>query len=158
MQLPLAELAVGDLKRLANLLAETGDVNLLDRKTLQSLAKALLGEAAQKDITVLNGVGIQHVVFNNRTYQTYVWNGTAYWFGESPPDSAFVIGDSPSAQIAGTHDNWVESIGAKLSGNHYLIVLVAHALASALRRPFDQPRTVLIIVGPSAARVKIVVA
>jgi hypothetical protein len=90
VQLPLAELAVGDLKRLANLLAETGDVNLLDRKTLQSLAKALLSEAAQKDITVLNGVGIQHVVFNNRTYQTYVWNGTAYWFGESPPDSAFV--------------------------------------------------------------------
>lgn len=32
VQLPLAELAVSDLKRLANLLAETGDVNLLDRK------------------------------------------------------------------------------------------------------------------------------
>ena len=149
VQLPLAELAVSDQKRLASLLAETGDVNLLNRKTLQSLAKALLSEATQKDITVLNGVGIQRVVFDNRTYQAYVWNGTAYWFGGPPPDSAFVIGDSPSAQISGTHDDWVKTIGSKLPGNHYLIMLVAHTLASALRRLFDQPRTALSIVGPS---------
>lgn len=149
VQIPLAELAVSDLKRLANLLAETGDVNLLDRKALQSLAKALLSEAAQKDITVLNGVGIQRVTFNNRTYQAYVWNGTAYWLGEVPPDSTFVIGDSPSAQTAGTHDDWVQRIGSKMPGNHYLIMLVTHTLASVLRRPFDQPRTAFIIVGPS---------
>ena len=149
VQIPVAELAVGDVKRLASLLAEIGHVDMLDRRMLQDLARALLSEANQKRITVLNGVGIQRVFFDDHTYQTYVWNGTAHWFGEAAPDSVFVIGDSHSAQIAGTHDDWVESIGSKLHGNHYLIVLVMNTLASAVRRAFGQPRIVLIILGPS---------
>ena len=56
-QLPFAELAQGDTKRLLQVLTETGHFDLIDRQLLKQVAKTILHQGIAKNVIVLTSNG-----------------------------------------------------------------------------------------------------
>ena len=146
--LSLAELAIGDRKALATLLVENGYISI-DGQALKRISAAILKKAHDEDVIVLCTQGRHEIEIGGGTYTCHVWRNRVYWHGQKPPRTVKVaIKNSPkpaSCDLA----TWHEKVASKLSGNPYMIVVHAHALAALLRREFGQPRTSISLVGPS---------
>ena len=144
--------------RLAADLAKAGHIEFARGKALRSVANEILRQAAASKTIVLDGTGLTILKVPAGTYSAYVWNGRAYWFGEVPPFSVIASKVAPTQPRAGTSKGWRIHVGRRLRRNHYLIVMVVHGLAAAIRRLFGLPVLVLIIIGGSEKVISVLTA
>lgn len=150
VQIPVTEMATGEMKQLAAVLAEAGHFDLLERKLLKAVSMEMLSTAHKNDVVLLSGPGVHFVEDSEATCSAYVWGGTTYWFGDQPKHSFPIVSDCKELDISGSLKDWQVNVGKRLAGNHFLIVLVAQSLAAAISSIFHVPRLTMILVGPSS--------
>jgi hypothetical protein len=147
--LSVPDLAVGDRKALASVLAEADSYDFLDVKSLKRIAIAILKKAVSEDVIVLCTQGLHELEINGEAYQVYVWGNEACCMGSDVPKKIVVSNKNPPRSPSCDLATWKGNVASELKGNHYLTAVHAHALASAIRRIFRQPRLSLSLVGPT---------
>jgi hypothetical protein len=131
-------------------LAKAGHVGFTHGKELRSIANEILRQGSASETIVLDATGLISLTVNGGSYQAYVWNGCAHWFGATPPIQVIASKIATKLPVARTLKGWRIHVGRRLRRNPYLIVLTSHGLAAALRRVFQQPVLVTGIIGPSS--------
>ena len=149
--LSISDLTVGDRKTLANILAVAGSFDLLDGPALKRVALAILKIAVAEDVIVVCTQGLHELEIDGKAYQVYVWARRAYCMGSKIARKIVVANKTPPRLPSCELATWKIKVGSKLKGNHYVTVVHSHALASAVRRVFRQPRISLSLVGPTAS-------
>ena len=141
-------LVVGDMKELAGILVSTGHIPA-NGQEIKRIATAIIQEAQNEDVIVLSTQGRHEIEINGKTFKCYVWKKEVYWLGRKPRRKIVVANAADPKSASCDLPTWKAKVGSKLTGNPYLIVVCAHAVAAALRREFDQPRVSISLTGPS---------
>lgn len=147
--IPITALISGERIELISCLLEAGSLHLLERKALSKLGASIAQEAQKREAHILSTPGLNQVLINGTQYSAYLWEDKTYWLGSPAPANSVFQWHQAQQRRAGSFDGWTTYVGQLLRGNHFLISVVVHALASALCRFFGMPRLVINLIGPS---------
>lgn len=147
--IPITALISGERVELISCLLEAGRLDLLERKALSKLGASIVQEAQKRDVQILSTSGLNQVSVNGYQYSAYLWEDITYWLGLPAPANSVFHWHKAQQRRAGSFDDWNTYVGQRLRGNHFLICVVVHSLASALCRFFGMPRLVISLIGPS---------
>jgi hypothetical protein len=132
-------------------LVTTGLVQFTKKKARRAVADEIIDRGVKSSTVVLAATGLTSFKVNQTAHWAYAWAHKTYWFGPVPKMKVLASRVGSTPPFAGSFEEWKKRVGRRLRRNPYLIVMISHALAAALRQIFREPYLVLLLIGPSSS-------
>lgn len=123
---------------------------LLELFPVGSLGKAVREAARGRPLTTVERRGFTRVRYQGRWVWVYAYRGKPYVYGRKAPRLALVSEAAESGELAGTFAEWQAVVSQVVASNPRQLVVLAHALSAALRRPLGFPSVMLALVAPTS--------
>lgn len=148
--IPVENFVIADTRALKKEFVKHGYYDLpAESRDIKLFAKSIMKLAKLNDVIIFTKSGLNTVTIQGDVFTAYAWGNEAYWFGAKPAKKVLVINSTPPSKTAGTHEDWLDSVGNQMHDNPYMIVAICHALSAAIRGAFKQPYTTIALVGNS---------